>query len=147
MAGLDPDLIIVSFGTNEAHGRNYSAEEHRRQLTGFFTELKNRCPHAAFLLTLLRELICAAEDGEKPSTPVLPVWWKRRNVLPQTTLALWDLYDIAGGQERACRNWTAANMFQRDRIHFTQEGYVLQGLLLHEAFIKAYNDYVATKLD
>lgn len=62
-------------------------------------------------------------------------------------LALWDLYDIAGGQERACRNWTAANMFQRDRIHFTQEGYVLQGLLLHEAFIKAYNDYVATKLD
>ena len=35
VAGLDPDLIIVSFGTNEAHGRNYSAEEHRRQLTGF----------------------------------------------------------------------------------------------------------------
>ena len=33
--GLDPDLIIVSFGTNEAHGRNYSAEEHRRQLTSF----------------------------------------------------------------------------------------------------------------
>ena len=51
VAGLDPDLIIVSFGTNEAHGRNYSAEEHRRQLTSFFTELKNRCPHAAFLLT------------------------------------------------------------------------------------------------
>ena len=42
VAGLDPDLIIVSFGTNEAHGRNYSAEEHRRQLTSFFTELKNR---------------------------------------------------------------------------------------------------------
>lgn len=35
VAGLDPDLIIVSFGTNEAHGRNYSAEEHRRQLTSF----------------------------------------------------------------------------------------------------------------
>lgn len=148
VAGLDPDLIIVSFGTNEAHGRNYSAEEHRRQLTSFFTELKNRCPHAAFLLTTPPgAYMRSGRRGKTINTRTPRVVETEKRFAADNGLALWDLYDIAGGQERACRNWTAANMFQRDRIHFTQEGYVLQGLLLHEAFIKAYNDYVATKLD
>lgn len=62
-------------------------------------------------------------------------------------LAVWDLYDIVGGKERACLNWNAAHFYQRDKIHFTREGYIVQGLLLHEAFIKAYNDYVATGLE
>jgi membrane associated rhomboid family serine protease len=55
--------------------------------------------------------------------------------------------DFVGGRQRACLNWNAAKMYQRDKIHFTREGYTLQGLLLHEAFIKAYNNYVATRLD
>ncbi len=62
-------------------------------------------------------------------------------------IAIWDMYDIVGGKQRACLNWNAAKMYQRDKIHFTHEGYTLQGLLLHEAFIKAYNHYVATRLD
>lgn len=62
-------------------------------------------------------------------------------------IAIWDMYDIVGGRQRACLNWNAAKMYQRDKIHFTREGYTLQGLLLHEAFIKAYNNYVATRLD
>lgn len=47
----------------------------------------------------------------------------------------------------ACLNWSNGNYFQRDKIHFTQEGYILQGLLLHEAIIKSYNNYVETQLD
>ena len=86
VAGLDPDLIIVSFGTNEAHGRNYSAEEHRRQLTSFFTELKNPLSACCFSADHSSgSLYAQRKTGKKPSTPVLPVWWKRRNVLPQTT--------------------------------------------------------------
>lgn len=148
IAGLDPDLIIVSFGTNEAHGRNYSPDEHRRQLSALFTELKTRCPHAAFLLTTPPgAYMRSGRRGKTINTRTPRVVETERRFAADNGLAVWDLYDIAGGQERACRNWTAANMYQHDRIHFTQEGYVLQGLLLHEAFIKAYNDYVATKLD
>ena len=62
-------------------------------------------------------------------------------------LALWDMYHIVGGEDRACRNWLSADMYQRDRIHFTVAGYTLQGLLLHEALIKAYNTYVAIQQD
>lgn len=60
-------------------------------------------------------------------------------------IAIWDMYDIVGGKQRACLNWVAGNYYQKDRIHFTHQGYTVQGLLLHEALIKAYNNYVATQ--
>ena len=62
-------------------------------------------------------------------------------------LAIWDMYHVVGGERYACLNWSNGNYFQRDKIHFTQEGYILQGLLLHEAIIKSYNNYVETQLD
>ena len=34
-----------------------------------------------------------------------------------------------------------------DKIHFPQGRIYLQGLLLHEAIIKSYNNYVETQLD
>ena len=62
-------------------------------------------------------------------------------------LAIWDMYHVVGGERYACLNWSNGNYFQRDKIHFTQDGYILQGLLLHEAIIKSYNNYVETQLD
>lgn len=146
--GLNPDLVIASFGTNEAHARRYSAAEHRQEMNRLVTELKAGCPNAAFLFTTPPGAY--VRNGRRgrtinPRTPL--VVETERAFAKENRIALWDLYDIVGGKEHACRNWTAAHAYQRDKIHFTHEGYALQGLLLHEAFIKAYNDYVATRLD
>ena len=62
-------------------------------------------------------------------------------------MAVWDMYNIVGGKTDACRNWTKHHMFRADGIHFTPDGYRLQGNLLHQALIKAYNEYVATGLE
>lgn len=145
---LNPDLIILSFGTNEAHARRYSPAEHKGQMHSLVSALKNGCPNAAFLLTTPPgAYVRNGRQGRivNPRTP--SVVNTERLFAEENQLALWDLYDIVGGKQYACRNWTAAHAFQRDKIHFTHEGYILQGLLLHEAFIKAYNDYVATRSD
>lgn len=57
------------------------------------------------------------------------------------------MYNIVGGKTDACRNWTKHYMLRADGIHFTPDGYRLQGNLLHQALIKAYNEYVATGLE
>ena len=58
-------------------------------------------------------------------------------------MAVWDLYGIAGGKENACANWQRAGMMRPDHVHYTPEGYRLQGELFYEAFINAYNESVS----
>lgn len=143
IAELKPDLIIVSFGTNESHGRGYNVEEHERQMTGLVSLLREYSPRAAFLFT---------------TPPGSYIRYRRRRSINQRTplvartivdyankngYACWDLYNIAGGRNRACLNWVNGNYMVRDRVHYTAGGYTVQGNLLYEALIKAYNDYVA----
>ena len=147
ITSLNPDLIIISFGTNEAHGRNYNRSEHRQQMMNLVNELRKGCINAGFLLTTPPGAYIRSGRRNRIINTRTPVVVKtEKDFAVDNDIAIWDLYDVVGGEKFACKNWTAAGMYQRDKIHFTREGYTLQGLLLHEAFIKAYNDYVATKI-
>lgn len=144
---LNPDLIILSFGTNEAHGRNYRTTEHFTQMMDLVKELKKGCINSGFLITTPPGAYVKSGRRQRVINMRTPkVVETEKKFAADNGLALWDLYDVVGGEKFACKNWTAAGMYQRDKIHFTGEGYTLQGLLLHEAFIKAYNDYVATRI-
>lgn len=145
---LNPDLVIVSFGTNEAHGRRYSPAEHCNAMDSLLLQLRKGCPGTAFLLTTPPgAYVRNGRRGARVINPRTPLVVKtEKEYAASRGIALWNLYDIAGGKRYACRNWNAGHYYQHDRIHFTAEGYRLQGLLLHEAIIKAYNDYVETQL-
>lgn len=148
IADLHPDLVILSFGTNEAHGRRYNASEHTAAMDYLIEELKASCPDVAFLMTTPPGAYVRNGRRGKIINPRTPLVVENElKFAREHGIAIWDMYDIVGGKQRACLNWNAAKMYQRDKIHFTHEGYTLQGLLLHEAFIKAYNHYVATRLD
>lgn len=147
ISSLNPDLIILSFGTNEAHGRNYRAAQHRIQMAGLIGELKKECKEAEFLITTPPGAYIKSGKRNRIINVRTPLVVRtEKDFAQENGIAVWDLYDVVGGEKFACRNWSAAGMYQRDKIHFTRDGYSLQGLLLHEAFIKAYNDYVATKI-
>lgn len=148
IADLHPDLVILSFGTNEAHGRRYNASEHTAAMNYLIAELKTSCPDVAFLMTTPPGAYVRNGRRGKIINPRTPLVVENElKFAREHGIAIWDMYDIVGDKQRACLNWNAAKMYQRDKIHFTHEGYTLQGLLLHEAFIKAYNHYVATRLD
>lgn len=148
IADLHPDLVILSFGTNEAHGRRYNASEHTAAINYLIEELKVSCPDVAFLMTTPPGAYVRNGRRGKIINPRTPLVVENElKFAREHGIAIWNMYDIVGGKQRACLNWNAAKMYQRDKIHFTHEGYTLQGLLLHEAFIKAYNHYVATRLD
>ena len=58
-------------------------------------------------------------------------------------IAVWDLFNIVGGEEHACKNWLDGGYFKADRIHYTKNGYRLHGFLLYEALSKKYNEYIS----
>ncbi len=147
IAALKPDLLIVSLGTNEAHARDYRAEDHREQLTALLKLLRDSCPDAAILLTTPPG---AYPKGRRPPTgnPNTPtVCSVIRDCAARQGAAVWDLYEIAGGRTDACRNWTRLSMLKPDGVHFTPDGYTLQAHLLRDALVKAYNSYARAGLE
>lgn len=143
IAQLNPDLIIMSFGTNESHGRNYNVSAHIKEMDDLIGMLREYCPQAVFLLTTppgsyIRYRRRNNINGRTPLVAKTIVDYAANN-----NMASWDMYNIVGGRERACLNWINGDYMVKDRVHYTSVGYTLQGNLLYEALIKAYNDYVA----
>ena len=155
VANEHPQLVIVSFGTNEAHG-NFEPQAHNQTLDMLTRRIADRCPGAVFLLTTPPGSYISQRTGQRRTTgrgrrrrtryATTKVRNERtervaRNLLDYGTahqMAVWDIYTIAGGPTHACSNWRNAGLMQADGVHFLAAGYQLQGTLLAEAIIKAY---------
>lgn len=128
-----PDLIIISFGTNECHDLKYDEDAHRRKIVNAFDSLKMACPQATFLFTTPP----GAYLKYRPNPMSARCASLLKKFAAEYNAAYWDLYEIAGG-ERALQNYIAAGMLKKDRVHFTSEGYKLQGTLLGQALLTAF---------
>ena len=137
-----PDLLILSFGTNESHNRGYNSLRHYQQMQTFVRMLRSALPGVPILMTTPP----GSYQGRRRAYSLNP----RTAIAVQTIhrfahdngIAVWDMFSIVGGGRRACLNWQSAKMMRPDHVHYTVEGYVFQGQLLYQAIVKAYNDYV-----
>lgn len=148
IAALKPELLILSFGTNESHNRRYNANAHYQQMDELITLLRDSLPTVPILLTTppgsyesFRKRRRRRTYSINPRTATVAD--KICQYAANHQLAVWDLYNVAGGKERACQNWQEAGLMRPDHVHYMPEGYILQGELLYEAIIKAYNNYVS----
>lgn len=156
---LKPDLIILSFGTNEAHGPNYTEEWQIREMDGLIGALKKRFPEADFLLTTppgsyWRKRVKKTLKNGRKTYVTRHILNEQVEEVANTQVAygaehdipVWDLYHVVGGADYACRNWRSAGLQRSDYIHYTPAGYILQGKLLAEAILKAYYSYETNTL-
>ena len=156
---LNPDLIILSFGTNEAHGRNYTEEWQIQEMDALQATLRERFPEADFLLTTppgsywRKRVKTTLKNGRKTyvtrhilNEQVEQVALTQVAYGAEHGIPVWDLYHVVGGADYACRNWRSAGLQRSDYIHYTPEGYILQGKLLAEAILKAYYSYETNTL-
>ncbi len=145
---LKPELLILSFGTNESHNLRYNADAHYRQMDELVALLRKSLPEVPILLTTPPGSYVGVRQSRRRRTYTIN---PRTELAVQTIgrfatkhgLALWDMYAAVGGAKHACTNWQAAQMLRPDHVHYTPEGYMLQGELLYDALIKTYNEYVS----
>ena len=55
--------------------------------------------------------------------------------------ALWDLFNIMGGMESMMR-WEEEGLAKKDKIHFTNKGYILIGDLFFNALMRFYSERI-----
>ena len=144
-----PDLIIISLGTNEAFGNCKDMNAIKNEIHRLVSALQESNPEAAILLTTPMECdrLQRSRRGRRrrrtvftTNTNCLTV----RNIIMQygaeNSIAVWDLYTVAGGKGSAAK-WVANSLLaKRDHVHCSAEGYRLQGKLLAEALIQSLTE-------
>lgn len=137
LAALNPDLIIISLGTNESFYDTYTEEKLKSDMDIFNREMIKRGMTGSVLLT---------------SPP--PSMKKRKHINSTATvyayemgvfanLNSWAFYDLhsVSRTSAAMPDWYAAKLTSSDRIHFIKPGYQLQAQLLVESIFNSYDSY------
>ena len=141
MSLLNPDLIIISLGTNEAYAPRYSNVDFYKQVDSLIVSLKAKNPEAAFIIT-------TPGDSNKKRKYKNPNNLKATNVLidycNQHGLVYWNWFNIMGGTG-VINKWALKGLTSKDKLHLSRKGYELQGLLLHAAILNAFQDYKISK--
>ncbi len=138
---LDPDLVIISLGTNEAFSENFNKVEFGKNIDTLVMNIQQANPNTAFVITTPGDAYRKARKGIVKNPDVKAARLTIINYCLQHQLAYWDWYEIMGGYG-SINNWFLNNMAQKDKIHLNSKGYLIQGDLLYLAFLKGYQDYV-----
>lgn len=136
---LEPDLIILSMGANEAADNQFSEAVFYRSVDRFVRPLREANPAAAVVLT---SPVQAFKRGE-PNTHYEGIARTLKRYAQEKGVAFIDLYAMGGGEGSAV-HWADQNLLARDKIHFSETGYKLQGILLYNALYNGYIGYGRT---
>ena len=136
LPALQPDLIILDYGTNDFLYSGKIPVTLGRQIIQTINWVRQLAPNAAILLTSAQDMyrhganIAAAREFSNMV----------RQIAKQEHCAFYDWYRVSGGQY-AMAKWVQARLGRPDYIHLTKEGYLLKGRLFSQAFIHTYQKF------
>ena len=118
LKNIDPDLIILSLGTNEAFTEDFNLIEHEYVLKDLVLQIKDVTPYTDIMLTI-------PNDHFKNGKSNVNVERVRENILKiakEFDLFYWDFYSIMGSQA-SMEKWHERGLTGEDKIHFKKKGY------------------------
>lgn len=141
LALLKPDLVILGLGINDAYGKRFSQNDYEANYGELISSIRKAAPESAIIFTtnndsyLYRRYV--NKNGEKVEQSML----KMAN---EYDAGVWNLYEVMGGLNSVVL-WEKNGLAQRDKIHFTREGYLILGDLFFNALMKNFEKYIQDK--
>lgn len=138
LAMLNPDLIIVSLGSNEAYDPGMSTASIYKHMQNFIEQVKTNCGNTEIIVATPPDLLYKSRYKTKNCYLV----GELMHDLAKNSdhISVWDFYQVMGGFGSITR-WTEDQLAGRDKIHFTVKGYQLMGQLLYQALMKSYLEF------
>jgi len=128
---LQPDLIICSFGTNEAYNANWESQSYKKAWQEFVQEIQSISPKTVFLLTSPPDTRSQNRIPQNQQEVI--------RVLADLKAPFYDLNAAMGGFGSSL-DWVKNGCFLKDQLHLTKEGYQLQAKLFVLALFKSWGD-------
>jgi len=141
LAQLKPDLVILGLGINDAYGRKFSQADFESNYKSLIYDIRKAAPETAIIFTtnndsyLYRRYV--NKNGEKVQDSML-------KMAKEHDTGVWNMYEVMGGLNSVVL-WEKNNLVQRDKVHFTREGYLILGDLFFNALMKNFEKYIQEK--
>jgi LysM repeat protein len=134
IAHIKPDILIFSFGTNEAYNGKLDSQVYTPAVMKFLSDIAAASPTTAIILT-------TAPDTRSRNR--IPPQQKNvnnqlRNIAKAQKATLYDLNEAMGGWG-SMHVWYNQKLTLTDKLHFNAAGYALQGQLFTLSLLQAYN--------
>lgn len=141
LAALNPDLVIIALGTNEAFGRT-SAETIQNDADVLLSAIRSHSPEAKILLIgpteCYKKVYRRRRKGRRRTaysvvnTKTADMARAIREYAEGEGMPYYNHYSVAGSAAKM----KSAGVLSRDGVHFTAAGYRLWGNLLSDALLK-----------
>jgi LysM repeat protein len=134
IAHLKPDILIFSFGTNEAYNGKLDTQIYTPAVMKFLADIAAASPNTAIILTT------APDTRSRNRIPPAQksVNQQLQKIAATQKLTLYDLNKAMGGWG-SLHIWYNHKLTLTDKLHFNAAGYALQGQLFTLSLLQAYN--------
>ena len=148
LPSLNPDLVIISLGTNDAFDKSITAENFIQNIDAFIAGIKAQVPEATIMFTTIGDSYIA-KRGKKhrtyyidnPRIEILNTALKKYS--KENGFAYWDLFNVMGGKNSMAK-WYKNKLADNKRIHLSRDGYFITGELFSNALLNAFMKYKTT---
>ncbi len=141
MADLKPDLVILGLGINDAYMKNFSQSDFEMNYSELISRIRRAAPETAIVFITNNDSYMyrryVNKNGEKVEQSML-------KMAKKLGAGVWDMYEVMGGLNSIVL-WEKNGLAQRDKIHFTREGYLLLGDLFFNALMQRFEKYMENK--
>ena len=137
---VKPDLCIFSIGINDASGSNFDTAQFIQNYKELIMRIKSVSPDCAILFTTNNDSYIRVKRAYHNNPNGLLAQQAFHSLAKYYNTGVWDLFSYMGGLS-SMKKWEHDGLAQRDKVHFTSQGYRLLGDLLFNALIGEYLEY------
>lgn len=139
---IKPDLIVFGIGVNDAAEKDFEKETFKQNYGELISIMQRVNPDCALLFVTNNDSFKRIKKKKyEVNTNGKVVQQAFMEMAKVYGAAVWDQFDVMGGL-RSMQDWEKAGLAQKDKVHFTQDGYRLMGDLLYNALIESYMQHV-----
>ena len=138
MNAVNPDLAIVALGVNDASGKNFDKGRFVQNYRKIIDAILDANPDCAIIFVSNNDF-CGYRTGHNHNQPLVVEAMKE--LCNRYHASLWNLYAVMGGS-KSIYTWQKHGLANTDRIHFTSDGYILEGDLLFGAILREYEKHL-----
>lgn len=142
LALVRPDLVIFAIGINDAVSKDFSEETFKERYRNLVRRVRSVNPDCALLFVTNNDSFRRSRrSGYYVNTNGPKAEHAFMSLAEELGAGVWDQFEIMGGLG-SMKSWEAAGLARRDKVHFTDEGYVLLGDLLYNALMEKYAEHL-----
>ncbi len=136
MEALESDLVIVSLGTNDTYmsEKLFCKACFKDSYSELLGRIRRSSPTASILLVTPGDFYIRRRYHNNNIKEAIEAIYE---LAESYDAAIWDFNKVMGGSY-SIKKWRDAGLARADLIHFSEEGYVLQGKMLYGSIMEGY---------